>query len=254
MGRIPQRGYCEAFGISMRSFEFETDRALQNDLGHQAFEWSTTKLTPPILCLDLAFAESPSKRKRKLELKRVGPPSGSDLLELQHSLSQSKDVIGIVSVQLPAIRAIVPVKASSRDASEAFKWPMVKWYHIFGSVISQGEQTSIEPWERLTNMVLGAQLWCEFFGHEPMHCDCKGALELVGTLGTPPIGEYPWWWLEYPLFTQWYYDEYGRDPLDRFNELPAHDPTVKKIRKWLTSEVWAHITGQSPLTRLTLSS
>ena len=241
MGRIARLDYREAFG-SMRSFEFETDRALQNELAHQAFQWSTTKLTPPILCLDLALAESPPKQKRKLELKNVGPPSGNALLKLQHILSQHTDVIGIVSVQLLTVRAIVPITASSRDDSEALSWPMVKWYLIFGSVVSQGGQTTTDLWERMLNMVHGALLWCEFFGHEPKHCDCKGALELVGTLGTSPIGDYAWWWLEYPPFTQWYYDEYGRDPLDRFNELPAHDPMVKKIGKWLISEVWAHIT------------
>jgi len=230
----------------MRSFKVETDRALQHDLARQAFHWSTTKLTPAVMCLDLAPVESPSKRKRTLELKRVGPPSSNDLPELKNILSQSTDVSGIVSVQLPTLRAIIPIPLPKTplDDSGALKWPMVKWYLIFGSVVSQGGQTPTELRERMTNMILGAQLWCQFFRHEPIHCDCRGALELVGTLGTPPIGDYSWWWLEYPLFTQWYYDKYGRDPLDRFNELPACDPTVTMIRKWLTSEVWALITGQ----------
>ena len=233
------------------------DGVLQHDLARQAFEWSTTKVTPPILCLDLALPdESPSKRKRALELKRVGPPSEKDLPELQHILFQCKDVSGIVSVQLPAVRAIVPIPVpkAARDESGALKWPMVKWYLIFGSVVSQGGQTPAELRERMTNMVLGAQLWCTFFRHEYIHCDCRGALELVGTMGTPPIGEYPWWWLEYPPFTQWYYDKYGRDPLDRFNELPARDPIVEMIRKWLTSEVWAQTIRHDLIPELTLSS
>jgi len=173
-----------------------------------------------------------------------------DIPELQHVLSQYKDVSGIVSVQLPALRAIVPIPlptTTSCDDTGAIKWPMEKWYLIFGSVVSQGSQTPIGLRERMTNMVLGAQLWCNFFRHEPIHCDCRGALELVGTLGTPPIGDYPWWWLEYPPFTQWYYDKYGKDPLDRFNELPACDPVVAMARKWLTSEVWARVTGHVPL-------
>src|SRR5258706_14659469 len=201
MGRIPQHDYCEAFRNSMGSFEFETDRALQHDLASQAFQWSTTKVNPPILCLDLALVESPSKRKKTLELKRVGPPSESDLPELQHTLSQCQDVSGIVSVQLPAVRAIVPIplpKDSSRGDNGTLKWPMVKWYLMFGSVVTQGGQTPTELRERMTSMVLGAQLWCQFFHHESIHCDCIGALALVGTLATCTIGDYPWWWLEYP--------------------------------------------------------
>jgi hypothetical protein len=218
---------------------------LQHDLARQAFQFSTTTLTPAILCLDLAHAESSSNHKRTLELKRVGPPSTNELQDLQHILSESTGASGIVSLQLPGLRAILPIKASSRDDSREVKWPMAKWYLIFGSVVSQGGQTSAELEERMKRMVIGAQLWCEFFSHDPIHCDCKGALELVGTLGTSPIGDYSWWWLEYPPFTRWYYDKYGRDPQDRFNELPARDPTVKMIRKWLTSEVWAHITGKA---------
>ena len=231
----------------MRSLEI--DEVSQHDLARQAFEWSPTKLAPPILCLDLALPESPSKRKRTLELKRVGAPSAKDVPELQHILLQCKDVSGIVSVQLPTVRAIVPIPLSKvpRDDNGALNWPMVKWYLIFGSVVSQGGQTPTELRERMTRMVLGAQLWCNFFRHEAIHCDCKGALELFGTMGMPPIGDYPWWWLEFPPFTQWYYDKYGRDPLDRFNELPPRDPMVEMIRKWLTSEVWAHTIGHDPL-------
>lgn len=223
----------------MRSFEYKTDRALQQDLAHQAFELSTTTLTPPILCLDLALAESPSKRKRVLELKRVGPPSENDIPELQHVLSQCTDVSGIVSLQTPTVRAILPVPLPKRPPPgdwEDLKWPMAKWYLMFGSVVSQGGQTSQDLRDRMTRMVQGAQLWCIFFRHERI-CDCIGALELVGTLGISPIGDYSWWWLEYPPFTQWYYDKYGRDPLDRFNEISERDPIIKEIRKWLTSEV-----------------
>lgn len=238
----------------MRWFEFKTDRALQHDLAHQAFELSTTTLTPPILCLDLALAESPSKRKRILELKRVGPPSANDIPELQHILSQCTNVSGIVSLQTPTMRAILPIPRFKApppgDHGEVkwpteLKWPMVKWYLMFGSVVSQGGQTPIELRERMTRMVQGAQLWCEFFRHEHI-CDCIGALELVGTLGISPIGDYSWWWLEYPLFTQWYYDKYGRDPLDRFNEIPEHDPIITDIRQWLASEVWVHTTWTKP--------
>lgn len=249
MGRTPQHDYCEEFRNSMRSFVFETDRALQHDLAGQAFQWSTTEVNPPILCLDLAIAESQTKRKRTLELKRVGPPSENDLPELQHTLSQYEGISGIVSVQLPALRAIVPIPLpndSSRGNNGILQWPMVKWYLMFGSVVTQGGQTPTEFRERMINMVLGAELWCQFFHHEPLRCDCIGALELVGTLGTPPIGDYPWWWLEYPPFTQWYYDKYGRDPLDRFNELPERDPTIITIRKWLTSEVCVHTTYTKP--------
>lgn len=211
---------------------------LQHDLARQCFEWSTTKLTPPILCLDLALPDCPSKRKRTLELKYVGPPSEKELPELQHILLQHNSS-GIVSVQLPTLRAIVPIPwpKAPRDETGALKWPVQKWFLIFGSVVSQGGQTPTELRERMTNMVVGAQLWCTFFRHDYINCDCEGALELVGTLGVRPIGDYPWWWLEYPPFTQWYYDKYGRDPLDRFNELLECDPMVKRIRKWLTSEV-----------------
>lgn len=160
-------------------------------------------------------------------------------------------------MQLPAVRAIVPIplsKVTPRDDIKTLKWPLVKWYLIFGSVVAQGGQTPRELQDRMKSMVLGAQLWCDFFHHEPLQCDCRGALELVGTLGTPPIGDYPWWWLEYPPFTQWYYDKYGRDPLDRFNELPVRDPLVALIRKWLSSEVRAHTTRHDPLPGLTLPS
>src|SRR5258708_4669913 len=170
MGRSPQPDCCEAFRISMRSLEI--DAALQHDLACQAFERSPTKLTPPILCLDLALPESPSKRKRTLELKRVGPPSENNLPELQHILLQCKDVSGIVSVQLPALRAIVPIPLpkAARDDSGGFKWPMAKWYLMFSSVVSQGGETPAELRERMTNMVLGAQLWCNFFRHHSIDC------------------------------------------------------------------------------------
>jgi hypothetical protein len=202
------------------------------------------------LCLDLALSESSSssssspsssKRKKLLELKYAGVPSKKELPELQHVLSQCNDVSGIVSVQLPTVRAIVPIpipKATSRAATREVKWPMLKWILIFGSVVAQGGQTPKELHERMMSMYLGAELWCTFFRHVSAHCDCKGALELVGTMGHSPIGDYPWWWLEYPPFTQWYYDKYGRDPLDRFNELPPSVPLVTTIRKWLTSEVY----------------
>ena len=231
----------------MRSFEYKTDRALQHDLAHQAFVFSTTTVTPPILCLDLALAESPSRRKRVVELKRVGPPPANDLPEFQQILSQYTNVSGIVSLQTPTVRAILPIPLPRvpPGAWEELKWPMAKWYRMFGSVVSQGSQTPQELRDRMTRMVQGEQLWCNFLRHE-RSCDCIGALVVVGTLGRPPIGDYSWWWLEYPPFTQWYYDTHGRDPLDRFNELPECDPVIREIRKWLTSEVWVLTTWIKP--------